>query len=223
MELATQLTAFAALLTSIVTMFTILEMRKQRVVSHLPILKVLGNHVNLVIDKNQNWAWNREKLKIGNFGKGVALDVDVKWEVDINKIISLLQKYDPHNVKELKYENNVLKLDTSTHFVGNQSQKFFPAISVDSITPDEIIIPNYLTTAFESYINEAVLNRPDGSKSLNLDDFPSVDVLIKYQDINQNEYNKKFSLLINIESVSKGGESNDGSASVTFNVHEVSA
>ena len=201
MELATLLTAVAALLTSIVTVFTVSEMRKQRVVSHLPILKVLGNHVNLVIDKNQSWSWNREKLQIGNFGKAVALDVNVKWEVNIDKIVSLLQKYDPHNVKELKYEKNVLKLDKSTHFVAKQSEKFFPAIREDSNTPNEIIIPFYLTEAFESYINEAVLNRPDGGKSLNLDNFPSVNVSIKYQDINNNEHRKKFSLLINILSI----------------------
>jgi hypothetical protein len=223
MELATLLTAIAALLTSVVTMFTVSEMKKQRVVSHLPILKVLGKYVNLTIDKNQYWSWDRENLNISNFGKGVALDVDVKWDVDIDKIISLLKKYDPHNVKELKYENNLLKLERSTHFVTIQSEKFFPAIRTDSKASDEILVPFYLTAAFESYIKEAVLNRPDDSKSLNLDDFPSVNILVKYRDINSNDYVKKFSLTIKIESVAKGSEKSDGSACVGFEMHEISA
>lgn len=61
-------------------------MRKQRVVSHLPILKVLGNYSRADIDQHQNWNWKLDGLLINNYGKGVALDVKITWDVDIEKI-----------------------------------------------------------------------------------------------------------------------------------------
>jgi hypothetical protein len=36
---------------------------------------------------NQKYGYGKnEKLSINNFGKGVALDVEVKWEVKIDEI-----------------------------------------------------------------------------------------------------------------------------------------
>ena len=225
MELATLLTAFAALLTSIITMFTVKEMKKQRLVSHLPIIKVLGSYAEVEINKSKNWLWESEKLNINNFGKGVALDVKVQWEVKLNDIITLLQKYDPHNIKGFSLEKNFLKLENSFHAIKIQSEKLFPAIPENTHTSNEIKIPSYLTAAFGTYINEAVLNRPKESKSqsYDLDDFPSVNIKVSYLDLNNNEYEKNFCLSISISSVANSSDNKNGNADVGFSISEVSA
>lgn len=227
MEIATLLTAFAALLTSIVTMFTVLEMRRQRVVSHLPILKILGEYAQVEIDQNQNWMWKSESLLINNYGKGVALDVSVKWEVEIEPIVEMLKKYDPHNVKDFSLENGFLKLDNSFHAVDRQSEANFPALPINTQTSNKLRVPPYLTTAFEKYIAEAILNRPKTNnskvKSFDLEDFPAVNIKASYKDINENEYVKNFSLQISISSVRKGSENKNGAASIIFDVKEADA
>lgn len=227
MEIATLLTAFAALLTSIVTMLTVLEMRRQRVVSHLPILKILGEYAQVEIDQHQNWQWKSEALLINNYGKGVALDVNVKWEVGIQSIVAMLKKYDPHNIKDISLENNFLKLDNSFHFVDRQSQANFPALPINTQASNKLTIPPYLKTAFEKYITEAILNRPESNnskvKSLDFDDFPAVNIKASYKDINENEYGKNFLLLISISSVEKGTENKNGAASIIFDIKETAA
>lgn len=225
MELTTLLTAIAAFLTSVITMLTVSEMKKQRVVAHLPIIKILGNHVEVKIDKSQNWLWEKEKLSINNFGKGVALDVEVKWEVKINEIIQLLKKYDPHNVKGFSLKNNFLKLDNSYHAIKIQSERSIPAISENTNTPNEIAIPTYLTAAFGTYINESVLNRPkeSKSKSFETDDFPDTYLKVKYLDINNNLHERNFSLKISLSFVTEGSDSNYGNASISFETKDMSA
>lgn len=225
MELAILLTAIAALLTSIITSFTLHEMRRQREVSHLPILKVLSEYVLVEISKNENWLWENERLKISNFGKGVALDVKVQWEVKIDEILTMLKKYDPHNVKDISFENDILKLEDSVHMVKRQSEAFFPAIPVNTVSDNELSIPSYITTTFGKFINEAILNIPDGyeKKSINCEDFPIIDIKISYRDINNNEYKKNFSLSINLSYIKKHSENDSGDAAIVFDANEISA
>lgn len=227
MEIATLLTAFAALLTSIITMFTVYEMRRQRVVSHLPILKILRGHAQVEIDQQQNWQWKSESLLINNYGKGVALDVNVKWEVEIETIVDMLKKYDPHNIKEISLKNNFLKLDNSFHVIDRQSEENYPALPVNTQSTNKLTIPPYLTTAFEKYISEAFINRPESSKSIDSDfrfeDFPSINIKASYKDINENEYMNNFTLLISTAVISKGVENKNGSATIIFDVKEADA
>lgn len=227
MDIAILLTAIASLLTSFITMFTVREMRKQRVVSHMPIIKILGGYVQIKIGKNQNWDWNNETLQLGNFGKGVALDVKIKWEVPVDEVITMLKKYDPYNVKEYSLNNNLLKLDNSAHNIKLQSEKFFPAITetLDSSnnSSSNIVIPYYLTTAFGKYINEAIINRPESSNNeASVKDFPEAGVKVSYIDINNNLHEKNFSLSIGMSAMQRtpGGEAE---AYITFDVQEKSA
>ena len=224
MDIAILLTAIASLLTSFITMFTVREMRKQRVVSHMPIIKVLGGYVQVKIDENQNWGWNNETLQLGNFGKGVALDVKVKWEFPVDELITMLKKYDPHNVKEYSLNNNLLKLDNSSHNIKLQSEKFFPAITETLHSSNDIVIPYYLTTAFGKYINEAIINRPESNnkEAINVKDFPEVGVKVSYIDINNNLHEKNFSLSIGMSVLQRtpGGEAE---ANIIFDVQEKSA
>ena len=122
-------------------------------------------------------------------------------------------------------ENNFLRLENSFHAIKIQSEKLFPAISVDTQTCNEIAIPAYLTAAFGTYINEAILNRPENSKSKSIDfeDFPSVNVKVGYADINNNVYEKNFSLSISIYAVANSSENKNGDADVGFSIREVSA
>lgn len=222
MEFATLLTAFAALLTSFITMFTVKEMRKQRVVSHLPIIKVIGCYVQADIGQSNHWTWKEEGLQVRNFGKGVALDLKVTWQIPIDDIIILLKKYDPYNIKDISVKNGFLILDTSAHNIKTQSEKFFPAITENTEFNNQLTIPSYLTTLFGQYINEALINRPKVSrdKPINLADFPVANINISYTDINTNKHEKSFSLSTSISTIYETSDHKNGSASVVFEVQE---
>ncbi len=223
MELATLMTAIAALFASVIACLTVIEMRKQRVVSHLPILKISSRHDSVDIDKNKKWNWKLESLPINNYGKGVALDVSVKWKVEIKTIINMLEKYDPSVIESISLDGSTLIFENSFHFVDKQSKAIFLALPANTESSN-ITIPDYITTLFEKYITEAVFNKFGNSHTEDdtpkFEDFPVVNIKAEYKDINENKYIKNFSLFISCSSISKSTERGDGWVLVVFDVRE---
>ncbi len=223
MELATLMTTIATLFASVIAYLAVIEMRKQRVVSHLPILKISNRYDNVDIDKNKNWKWEHKSLLINNYGKGVALDVSVKWKVEIKTIISMFEKYDSSVIESISLDGDSLKIENSFHFVDKQSKANFLALHVNTESSN-ITIPYYITALFEKYITEAVFNKFGNSHTEDdthkFEDFPVVNIKAEYKDINENKYIKNFSLFISYSGISKSIERGDGWALVVFDVRE---
>jgi len=231
METAILITAISALITSIVTMLTVNEMRKQRIVSHKPIIKIGSNSFELVIDKHGNWLWEKNRaLQIFNFGSGVAIDIVVEWNINVDKIIQILKRYDPYNQKNLRNTGYNLSLGNSFHNIENQKRKKISAIPIfnDSNTSSSINVPTYFTDGFSQYVDDALLNRPKNDiepdnplKKIEVEDYIPAIIKIKYIDINNNIYNNEFELIINIETIAKPENEKNGSASLYFSINEI--
>lgn len=229
METAILITAIAAFLTSIITMLTVLEMRRQRVVSHMPILKVIGTNRQFGIDEQfriNKSAYTSVELNVNNYGKGIALNVKVSWDIKIESIIRMIKKYDPHNIKDIFLEDDVLTIDNGYHFIERQSKQSFPVIPIDHHESENISIPTYLAIMFLMYRNESVIKRPQTGKESKIpkvDEFPTTNIKIEYNDINDREYVNNYTLSISHNSTLNLDK--DGKKvkllNISFNINEV--
>ena len=230
MEVAILITAIAALITSIVTMLTVNEMKKQRIVSHKPILKIESNSFKLVINKHGGWLWEEnEVLQIFNFGSGVAIDIVIHWSIDENKILQLLKKYDPYNQKNFGKKGQFLSLGNSMHNIEIQKNQKISAIPAfnNSNTSSKINIPRYFIYGFSQYVEDAIINRPkqnkasDELKTFDFEDYIPAIIKIKYKDINNNFYNNEFELSIGMASIKGPKDEKNGSAILYFTINEI--
>ena len=230
MDTAILITAIAALITSIVTMLTVNEMRKQRIVTHKPILKIEGDSFELSINKHENWQWEDNKvLQLFNFGSGVAIDIVAEWIIDEDKILQLLKKYDPYNQKKFGKKGQFLSLGNSAHNVEIQKNQNFSAVPTfnNSNTSSKINIPSYFIYGFSQYVDDAIINRPKqniesaSTETFEFEDYIPAIIKIKYKDINNNFYNSKYELNIGMSSIKCPKNEEDGSAYLYFKVNEI--
>jgi len=96
-----------ALISSLVALFTLREMRAQRVHSYKPeiaIPEVCFNYTNEFPNYIRIWTTDDKeplKLKIHNIGRGVAKNIKFEWEYDIVKMIErfyLLRTSEGHEI-----------------------------------------------------------------------------------------------------------------------------
>ncbi|WP_418180757.1 hypothetical protein ACNSOL_01425 [Aliarcobacter lanthieri] len=213
MELAT-ITATAALLTGIANLFMILEMRKQRRANTKSVLKILQSNYKVTIDSNNNWNWknnenkdNNAFVEIINFGLGSAYNITCSWSCDYNLLINSLKSLDKNNKFNFTYNNNFLEIDNSFHILRNQS-----TIQIDALTTKDISnksnilnIPPYYIRAQEKLIQLVFFDNLNNLKEIeyDLDDFPDLDLEIRYEDINNIRFIEKFKVRISFSSISK--------------------
>jgi hypothetical protein len=230
MEAAILITAIAALITSIVTMLTVNEMKKQRIISHKPILKIESNSFKLVINNHGEWLWEDYKvLQIFNFGSGVAIDIVIDWSIDEDKILQLLKRYDPYNQKDFGKKGQFLSLGNSMHNIEIQKNQKISAIPAfnNSNTSSKINIPSYFIDGFSQYVEDAIITRPKQNKAseelktLDFEDYIPAIIKIKYKDINNNFYNNEFKLSIGMASIKGPKDEENGSAFLYFTIKEI--
>ena len=117
MDLINLLTQLATWITVLLVLFTLWEMRKQRIASQKPdviipkatvygyvydfanaprkdevIPRWWSGNKNLK-DGNEYWAQSQEIIKIYNVGIGVARNIEVKWTVDYDKALQQIKDY----------------------------------------------------------------------------------------------------------------------------------
>ena len=132
-------TALAALLTSLATLFMILESKKQRVAISKPILKVLAeNRYTIACD---NVMQNRKILKLTNFGAGPALDIIAFWDINLEKIINTIKSLDPNIKIEFDPKNDFISFDKITSFINIQRTLEVAALPVSK--SNILRIPTY--------------------------------------------------------------------------------
>jgi len=228
-EIITLISSMATLITSIATIFIVLEMKKQRLTSHKPLLKFVGKYSKANIDKFKQWSWEDEKIELFNFGSGPAIDITINWIANENKLIKLLKKY-AQNSKDYDINHNtLLKLKNETHITDRQKSIKIPAISTfdTSKSPTEIRIPGFIISSFSHYINETLLNEekstPTSSelKVLKFDDFIPITIEVSYKDIDNNLYSQKFEFKIHPIFLSNPKDKKNGYANILFETREI--
>lgn len=196
LSLATLLTAIAALLTAIVSYFSIREMRLARKASSFPHLFLSGGEFELHIeDTGFKVDGNKPaNIHIQNFGNGAALNVSLTWEVDIDEILALLKSFDVHNVTHFSRHKSQFVDEEELvlcmhHFYKrqiNESLELIPPSTGKNVI--DIKVPPFLFEAFTIYIKMAVHDRPDKKKYFDIVPFVPSKVTIKYQDLSGHDH-----------------------------------
>ncbi len=204
MELATIITAFAALITGITSLCIVMEMKRQRIAISKPVIKLIANNFEAVFCKG-TWTWrvgndNFAKLSIFNFGAGPAINIIVKWEVDKTKLIKTLKHFDPCNQLKIEWKNDVFICDNSAHFIKNQRLQRIEALPIyQGSNNKKLQIPFYYITGFEKYMQVAFINRPEKSdddviQERKVPDYPPIKLTVSYEDINGNKMTQRIIL-----------------------------
>lgn len=226
------ITALAALVTALTSFFMILEMKKQRTANSKPIIKVLAINIKAIVNKNNFWSWGDSKppffpkLKIMNFGTGPALNIKVKWEVNIDSLVNVLKYFDPYN--QINIKNNkgyLLEIDGAVHSVHNQQKESIDAIPINNDCSG-LNVPTYYIGSFEKYVELGIINRPKEKNddqtvgTIDLPDFPEIYVYLEYEEINGTKLKQQFKILPSFSS-SYHRDIDKTDVYVLFNVEEV--
>lgn len=234
MDIVATITALAALVTSLASLFMILEMKRQRTATSKPILKVLTKSRSATVkNESKTWLWDDNeashftKLRLVNFGTGPALNVGVEWDIELESLVSVLKFFDPYNQFDIGHENGWIKLDNSFHAIHNQQSARIDAVPVNKVSDSEFLnIPSYYLSAFEKYVELGLLSRPKNdantAKTIELPDFPEIYANLKYEEINGTKMMQKFRMLLSIISVSPVEGTEEKKVSAEFKVEEVS-
>jgi hypothetical protein len=229
MEIATIITALAALITAITSFFMVLELKKQRTALSKPILKLLSGYYEAFYSEN-SWKWNREtnrvpKLSIFNFGSGPAINILITWEIEIEKLIKTIKYFDPYNQLKIELKENVFYCDNSIHLIKKQKVHKIEALPVyQSGESTTLKIPLFYVVAFEKFIELAFINRPTQTNNkvdlFECPDFPPLRAIVCFEDINGEKFKQLFILNLHVYSITSDDETKGSKVSGTIEIIE---
>jgi hypothetical protein len=222
--------ASITLLTAIIALLTINEMRKQRVHSYFPDINMANfsfyvyktdydnetNSIFLHFFKNKKEenekidGFNELKIGINNIGFGVAKNVRWDWDFDLTQAQKVICK--DKNIKWVKDEDDVIlidlkklniewALDVKEDNIGGAFNFILPYSNENRET--EIVIPSYYIDLYWLYL---VIQIENDFKEYAHDYFPQLELKVRYTDIHSNEQEKTFLIGLDFDMISTLGE-----------------
>ncbi|MEK6279102.1 MAG: hypothetical protein AABN95_02000 [Acidobacteriota bacterium] len=201
----------AGFITAVATLFTVREMKKQRISSYLPdlffpktILYVyrdedgsvfasseenLSKSSHLEILNKRNYAF----LEILNIGAGAAREVILKWDCDVDAFINIISKLDVG--RTIEHEEGVLKIDNSSSFIFNQCDDEVLHIAPMHIEPKPIRckIPIFYLELYSLYFYHTFCTRKVGT-IYGYEDPTPLELYLTYKDIGNNRHELSLSI-----------------------------
>ncbi|MDN3619244.1 hypothetical protein QWY81_07235 [Polaribacter undariae] len=235
--------ASITLLTAIIALLTINEMRKQRVHSYFPDLNMANfsfyvykrdnddeiKSINLHYYKKRKKkkekidGFNELKIGINNIGFGVAKNVNWTWGFDFEQAKKIICK--DKSVKWEKKGNNIIieskkaniewAFDIYQDSIGGNFNFILPFSNENRKT--EIVIPYYFINLYWLHMITKIGKK--GIKSIE-DYFPNLELNVKYTDIHSNEIEKTFLIKINIQMIAVVQENTKTLAKFRFEISE---
>jgi len=208
-NLSILLTAIAALVTAVVTYISILELKRNRKVSYLPLLKILNINCKFMYTcENNKWSSLRDhnfsNIDIYNYGNGPAIDVEYNWFIDFEEFILQIKKFDPHNLIKLERKNQFFSIENSYH---NLSQLNSTSIAIQPIQVsknENTYFPQIIKDLLDVFFRLAYINAPNNDNLLFSDTLPKIKLEIKYKDLNDYVYTQNYHVLIRFRSAKFG-------------------
>lgn len=239
--------ASITLLTAIIALLTINEMRKQRVHSYFPDINLadfsfyvykadFSDEIKSIYlysfkqRKEENSkidGFNELKTGINNIGFGVAKNVRWSWDFNIEKAQEII----------IKDENVVWGNNDDFITIDSISQNIEWAFNIDEdniggkfnfILPygnenkeNEIVIPDYFIYLYWLYMVNQIsnVNEHNIPKSIE-DNFPLLKLNVKYTDIHFNELSKTFLIEIKFDMIATPKEETKELAKFRFEITE---
>ncbi|MDO8317099.1 MAG: hypothetical protein Q7T12_06210 [Flavobacterium sp.] len=232
------------LLTAIIALLTINEMRKQRVHSYFPDINMadftfyvykgdFDEHIKSIYlysykqkreENSKIDGFNELKIGINNIGFGVAKNVRWQWNFEIEKAQKILTKNKTiiwgTNEEFITVDSKPLNIewgfDIIEENIGGNFNFILPFGNENRET--EIIIPEYFINLYWLYMVTQLSNK-EIPKSIE-DDFPQLELNVKYTDIHSNELEKTFYLELKFDMISQPQKSTNQLAILRFEIIE---
>ena len=236
--------ASITLLTAIIALLTINEMRKQRVHSYFPDINMVdftfyvykadfNEHINSIYlysykqkreENSKIDGFNELKIGINNIGFGVAKNVRWQWNFEIEKAQKILTKNKTiiwgTNEEFITIDSKPLNIewgfDIIEDNIGGNFNFILPYGNENRET--EIVIPEYFINLYWLYMTTQMTSK-EIPKSIK-DDFPQLELNVKYTDIHSNELEKTFYLELKFDMLSPTQKSTNQLAILRFEIIE---
>jgi len=233
-SLVTIIGQLATLITIVLVYFTLVEMRNQRKASQKPDLLIpkasIYGYVNIYkgkqvfvadawsdnkdIKDGEGHVWSETPIKIYNVGFGVAKNIELVWKVNYDKTLQQIKDYCYQNSVPiiLQMEGDIVRFQADAPFSLSPQTFKHEFLMPASITSDGLA--TYVPPAVRELISILIYLQSD-YRDRNLNNFsqleieiPSMDIELKYNDLENSHYTKWFNVefLVNGYSVYGSGE-----------------
>jgi len=204
-KLLLNLSSIGTFITSIIALFTLFSLKKQRKESIRPI--IILYHGAYAICEAENGGILKSKwkdgetdyeypsIKIKNAGVGFAQNIQIIESFDLNKAIRYIKKLDSNNEFNITLERDELRITTSfdSTSILNFNFKYvsdgFTKLPYGQDKDGDLTIPNVYLSLLScfSYLKEK-------NQFLSLADFPKIDYKIKFEDVESKVYLSKYKI-----------------------------
>lgn len=225
---STVATAIGTIVALFIAIFTLLELKKQREISYLPQIAVVESPFSILFDfPDCNLRWSNElsldelrkrqkekglpgldfHLNAYNVGAGVARDVTIKWDYQLDSMISQIKNNEKYrNLMEIPTQKSkehaaIWGVNKGEAVIGVYLSEFqqsdFPFIlpMINTETPTEfrvpkgfsLLFPIYRAVIFDAYLKDEISREE-------YENAGSLKLFIEYKDINSKKYSKTFTL-----------------------------
>lgn len=236
--------ACITLLTAVIALLTINEMRKQRVHSYFPDINMadfsfyvykadfndeiksiyLYSFKNKKDENSKIDGFNELKIGINNIGLGVAKNVRWKWNFDTEYAREIICENENvewgNNGDFITIDSKPLNIewgfDIDEDNIGGNFNFILPYGNENRET--EIVIPEYFINLYWLYMVNQI-NVKEVPKSIK-NDFPKLELNVKYTDIHSNELEKTFLLELNFDMIAPPREDKKEQAILRFEIIE---
>lgn len=212
----TLISAVAALLTALATLFIVFEMRRQRLSAFQPEFAIIQsdlhvwrskhNFFQITMDDDEPELFNemmRVALKIVNVGLGAAKAIQVQWDFDILNFINTIKSYDHDDEFNIVFEDehlsisNTEKKDLSvicSH--GEQFIEKLPYIlpATVELTPRTLALPSSYLSLLKVWTDLSCNNLASNDSRPSFQDIPDLIVKISYKDIGKTLRKRSFKI-----------------------------
>lgn len=236
--------ATITLLTTIIALLTINEMRKQRVHSYFPDINManfsfyvykgdfdeenksvyLYSYKKRKKENSKIGGFNELKIGINNVGFGVAKNVRWNWTFDIENAKEII--CDDKSIKWEKNEDFIIvdsilqniewAFDIDEDNIGGSFNFILPYGNENRET--EIVIPDYFINLYWLYMVNQISGK-EQTKSIQ-DSFPLLELIVKYTDIHSNQLSKTFLIEIKFDMIATPKEDTKELAKFRFEISE---
>jgi hypothetical protein len=223
-------TASAALLTGLATLFSIRELRLQRKVQHRPelILEDVGfralrlrgesrfpvvtlAHLGSPPQRGDTWRGDLP-IRIQNVGRGVAREVEARWSFDAHDFAAVLAPYEESIGGQIWIEGNTVQLeakDAPAWFTtGSHIQRLGAILPLPNGQENTIALDFAYSRLVCAFFGAASLG--ENQDMLNNWMLPDVRLHLSYKDMEGNRYTKLLRLRFQLVVLVPSGWPDDG-------------
>jgi len=188
-------TVIATFITSLISLLTIIEMKKQRSESYKPIVVPVYSYYslksysdgryNIQTQDNSEYVQNLF-IYLANAGAGTAINIRIKWSFELKKFANVQNNREAF----LTIKDNIFSVVGEkyqcSHNLNLQTEEIFEYLLTAENKTNKIILPQYMTTIMKIIADNNVHG--------NAIEMPELKMKIEYEDIGLKKHIKEYNI-----------------------------